>query len=99
MPDGGYPLQLLLPFAGSDLLLHIRSTRVSLVRRIPANNDTGARPTFERVADLTKEQAGALAFHLLYWSGTVSHGVLAGLPGGRLPVRPQFRSAHCRYDY
>lgn len=99
MPNGGYPMQLLTPIEGTDLALHIRATQVSLWQQVPSPNDTDSRPTFVPVAELTTDQAGALAYHLLYWSGSVNHELLAGLRGGQLPIRPRFHSTGCRYDY
>lgn len=99
MPNGGYPMQSLTPIAGTDLAIHVRATHVSLWQQVPSREDTDRRPTFVSVAELTTDQAGALAYHLLYWSGAANHEVLTGLRGGRLPIRPRFHSAGCRYDY
>lgn len=99
MPNGGYPMQLLTPIAGTDLAIHVRATQVSLWRQVPSRDDTGPRPTFVPVAELTTDQTGALAYHLLYWSGAANHEVLNGLRGGQLLLRPRFYSAGCRYDY
>ena len=99
MPNGGYPLQLLTPIAGTDLAIHVRATEVALWQQVPTCDAADTPPTFVSLAALTADQVGALAYHLLYWNGPVNADLRTALDLGRLPVRPQFHTRGCLYDY
>ena len=57
------------------------------------------RPRPVSLSSLSREQVGALIYHLLYWNGPVNADLRTALDLGRLPVRPQFPTRGCLYDY
>ena len=99
MPNGGYPKHLLVAFRGSELRLHARGTSVELLQYVPALPGSADRPQPVPLSTLTREQVGALLYHLLYWNGSIGADLRESLSHGSLPIQPQFAVSNCLYDY
>ena len=95
MPNGGYPMQLLLPVLETGVAIHIRAGEVSVWQRAASDDDRHWEP----LGTLTSEQVGALIYHLAYWNPGTNADVLAALRSSRSRVRPAFTSHDCLYEY
>jgi hypothetical protein len=101
MPNGGYPMHLLTPIQGTNLALHVKGSDVQLLQRreAEATDHTNHRTHWNSRGALTRDQVGAILYHLSYWSGAVAHGDLTTLStalfrGRHIPTLPG-----CIYDY
>jgi hypothetical protein len=96
MPNGGYPINLILTVGGSDLILRLEGSTIQVVR----TEDGGHEPD-SSVGQLTDVQACALLFHLNYWGAPNTsvdfHGVSSGWFGTER-LEPKFTAPGCRYE-
>lgn len=64
MPNGGVPMNMVIRPRGSSIVIECRGAEVRIFDR--AQWETGGA---EPIAELSTEDAGALAWFLAYWAG------------------------------
>ncbi len=101
MPNGGYPMHLLTPIQGGDLALHAQGSEVHLLHRREqeATDHNQGRPTWDDRGALSRDQVGALLYHLAYWTGAVKHDDLRNLSAALFRGRRISTLPGCIYDY
>lgn len=97
MPNGGYPLHLLLRL-NTEFELYIKGKDISLVHREPQPDSTWKK-TWTTLGALDSGQVQALLYHLSYWGGNTSHGESVRVKYDGLWVRPKYGHSGCVYDY
>lgn len=97
MPNGGYPLSLVLGFPERpDVVLHVRGARLDLTRW--ETLEDGRRViSSEGFGTLTREQVGALAYHLVYW--ILGDEFANEVRLSRRGVGPRWSTPGVTYDY
>jgi hypothetical protein len=98
MPDGGYPLHLVTPFVDSSYVLYLRGADVHLKERFFPSPESKKMQLVSHGA-LSEPQVNALLFHLREWGVGMSPDEIRRLSYRGQPVRPQFRTSFCWYDY
>lgn len=101
MPNGGYPMHLLTPIQGTNLALHVKGSDVQLLQRreLEVTDPEHRRPHWDSRGALTRDQVGAILYHLSYWSGAVAHGDLTTLSTALFRGRHISTLPGCIYDY
>ena len=108
MPNGGYPMHVMLRIEGTDFALLISGTKVRLTRVTddPGDDHTNTRPRrhVDTLGTLTEQQVEGLVYHLAYWGGMRQERPQSRshhhdwVFNGRL-AQPKFRTKGCIYDY